>query len=127
MSVVDKNIELMLGDGECSMKALLLKESIAGNAGSVEFEGKTYPCAAANFYYDEGTGEMLCFTNYPGSEYEGRPQGTFRLAMNLEGKGFLACYFRVVDAFLDESLTEANRVLGKTIARYNALGGEERE
>ncbi len=57
--VVASNLALM----RTKMIKHLNTESIGGNAGSVEIDGKCYSCAAANMYVDCATGRILVFGN----------------------------------------------------------------
>lgn len=56
--VIQHNIKMM----NTEMKQVLMTESIGGNAGEIEIEGKICPCAGANGYMNE-TGKILAFGN----------------------------------------------------------------
>lgn len=57
--IVKHNLKMLFDD----MEKLLLEESIGGNAGSIEIDGKKYPCAVANGYVSQTTGEIVVFGN----------------------------------------------------------------
>src|SRR3989338_315901 len=60
-SIMRKNVQLMLSLEEGGMMHLITLESIGGNADIY----KGYPCVAANFYYNNQTGEIIVFQNKP--------------------------------------------------------------
>lgn len=76
---VEKNLVML----ETDMIDLLYGESLGGNAGSFNFEGKKYLCGAANFFVDPSTGEIKKFGNWQDIEPEIRenyPEATLFVA-----------------------------------------------
>ncbi|HJX05718.1 MAG TPA: hypothetical protein VJ461_03340 [Candidatus Nanoarchaeia archaeon] len=78
--IVAKNLELMMSSKEGGMQSLLASESIGGNAG----KWRKCSCAATNFHYDPGTGEIKYFGNSPAipSEMLKLPSHYFRIAVD---------------------------------------------
>ena len=63
-SLPDKKIVAHnLGMLNVDMINLLMSESIGGNAGAVEINGKRYRCGGANGYANPETGEIVVFDN----------------------------------------------------------------
>lgn len=58
-AIIDHNLQMLNKD----MVNFLSTESIGGNAGSIEINGKKYNCGAANGYADPETGKIIVFDN----------------------------------------------------------------
>ncbi len=82
--IVTHNIEMLNKD----MLDLLGGESIGGNAGDVEIDGKFYSCAGANGYADKKTGKIIVFGNIQDIKdkniIENNLDFTLRVAVNSE-------------------------------------------
>lgn len=64
--IVSSNLEKMKGE----MEDLLRGESIGGNAGRYEIDGKKFPCGAANAQFNRLTGEIVVFGNIQDNEVQ---------------------------------------------------------
>ncbi|MDP3639773.1 MAG: hypothetical protein Q8R53_01045 [Nanoarchaeota archaeon] len=82
-----------------------------------------YPCVAANFFFDEKTGEIVYFGNLqhvPRQIREKYAEGTFRLAIDWMKSGKLS----IVNLYLWRSCPgEARYSLEETVRLYNEQYG----
>ena len=86
--VVSHNIEMLTKD----MVDLLNTESIGGNAGTAEINGKKYRCGAANGFANPETGEIVMFGNIQNIPKDLAVQNiefTLRVAMNWQTGKFI--------------------------------------
>ncbi len=108
--VVEHNLKMLKED----MWELLKEESMGGNAGSIEVNGKRYPCAAANGYANSKTGEIIIFGNIQDIDQKivkSNSHITLRIEM-FESK--------IIDFFGKEKISEEGRVnIEKAIEEYN--------
>jgi len=120
--IIKQNIKLMTGAGRGHMPSLLMQESMGGNAGKLEANGKRYPCSATNFAFDQNTGEIKCFDNpqnWP-MEYRGLPRGVFRIAIDFPG----TAKYHIIEVHIEgHSTTEAKEIIDLTVAEYNQVYG----
>ena len=107
-TTVEKNLEMMVGTEPGHMQAVLILESFAGNAG----DG-----AAANFYYDQYTGEIQYFQNIqfvPKLIAENYEPGTFRVTMDIkEGSE------KIVEFLHGKITRKAKKTIESSIKEYN--------
>lgn len=119
--IVERNLERMTKWGGGYMRPLILDESMGGNAG----KWQDYSCAAANFYYDAKTGEIICFGNCQKISREIQEkflQGTFRIAVDMRKTG----KYRIVDAGLGSQVQDtARETLEASIEEFNKQYGFE--
>jgi len=119
--IVERNLEKMKGGETGCMRPLILDESIGGNAGNWQ----EHSCAAANFYYDAKTGEIICFGNcqkVPGEIREKFLQGTFRIAVDMRKTG----RYRIIDAGMGSQVQDtARETLEASIEEFNRRYGFE--
>lgn len=81
--VIQNNINKLKVD----MIRLLMTESLGGNAGTVQIDGKEYTCAGANGFANRETGEILIFENYQNVPAEIRESAEpFLLKVAIVGK-----------------------------------------
>jgi hypothetical protein len=120
--VVQKNLKKMNGE----MMELLMSESIGGNAGTVEVDGKEYVCAAANGYADRETGEIYIFENYqniPENIKDKQQHFLFRVAIvgkYLESVNTNNDRPRIIDFIEKERFSERGRLsIQEAIDRFN--------
>jgi len=129
--LINKNLELMKSEEDGGMEILLHKESFGGNAGHA-LDGR--PCAGANFYFDDKTGEFITFTNKaPENIRQLYIKGVFIVAKDQQKreKEVLSSYVIKVKPNLLEKLellagTEqvnnyAKEVMQRSVELYNAL------
>ncbi|MEW6407515.1 MAG: hypothetical protein AB1465_02385 [Patescibacteria group bacterium] len=131
--LIEQNLVKMKPGGE--MNNLLAFESMGGNAGGVEMEGRYYPCIGMNGYFDRHTGEIKVFGNIQevpeeirdGSNYEGfifritspsyddiiNKRRAYKLIISVHYKDSLGRKVRL------EPENEAEDVLKETAERYN--------
>lgn len=64
--IIDLNLNMMNSD----MLDLLFNESIGGNAGNYEIDGKKYFCGGANARFNRITGEIVVFGNIQDSKVQ---------------------------------------------------------
>ena len=110
--LIQKNLEMMAGCRIGGMKRLLMFESFGGNAGYCGRE----PCAAANFYYNAETGEIVCFGNHQDVSQDIREKyqvGFFRVTLGLSGRS------EIVDFDFNWADSLAGEVLNESARRYN--------
>ncbi len=116
--IIKKNLEKMVGENETDMDAILMRESMGGNAG--RWHG--FSCQAANFYFLKWNGKIICFGNIqdvPAEIRKDNPQGTFRLALNN-----ILLKYRIVDLILPENVSvEAKKNLYNTLEEWNRQYG----
>lgn len=117
--LIESNLGKMRGNSRSEMVPLLMEESIGGNAGHCG----TYPCIAANFFFQPMTGEIVYFGNWqhvPEKIRERTAEGTFRLAIDWNKSWKLS----VVDMYVRGSCSgEARRCLEETVREYNGRYG----
>ncbi len=108
------------------MSYLLNNESLGGNAGEVEIEGKPYSCAAANGYADVVTGKIVAFGNFQDVPeiIRSRNQAfVFRVALDLEvveGKPSGRGFFKIVGFYEKEFFSQnARGILEESIKLWN--------
>ncbi len=108
--IVEHNLRMLKKD----MHQVLNSESIGGNAGSIEVEGKRYPCVATNGYVDSKTGEIVAFGNFQNIDKEtvkNSAEITLRISF-FDGK--------IVDFFGKEKISqEGLQNIEKAIEQYN--------
>lgn len=122
--VVRKNLERMTGERYNDMPAVLVAESMGGNAG---YEGDCV-CAAVNFYYVRETGEIMHFGNEPKIPEEcrqSRPNrefgwGTFRVAYNFNPEKDLP-RSRIVNTYTYLGEGQAKQNLEESAEEWNKL------
>ena len=117
--VVMQNVALMHSQRPGGMGYVLKEESMGGNAGAL---GK-YNCYAANFFYNENTGEVRWFWTeelrcVPSEIQSSCKEGLFRLAVN-----FILEKDRVVDIVLPELILPAAYTLQESAREYNQIFG----
>jgi hypothetical protein len=116
---VTKNLALMKGRKKGGMEALLLTESLGGNAG---FMPDRRSCGATNFYFDKDSGDIKCFGNFQDVPEEIRsqyPLGTFRIAIDSARQYRL----EIVETQLQENcpISEtARQAIQRSVEMYNA-------
>jgi hypothetical protein len=120
-SIIEKNLEKMTSNNDGDMPPLLQEESYGGNAGF----WKGYSCAAANFHYDQDTGEIIAFGNIQDLSreiVEKYPSHFFRVAADF----FKSWKKRIVDYSAPKYVSaEARSILEETVAEYNRRHGFE--
>jgi hypothetical protein len=103
------------------MMRLLTVESIGGNAGFVEINGRKIPCAAARGFADAQSGEIIDFGNFqniPGKTRNAYPEFIFRIAVDLRRRN---PFYRIVESSFDASFTaKARKLLQESVERWNA-------
>ena len=117
--VTEHNSQMLNHD----MLRLLEAESIGGNAGSIEIDGKKYSCAAANGFANPDTGEIIMFGNIqdiPRDIVKNNIGFTLRVAMDWQKGGF----FKIVHFFVSshdkkEFSTEGKLVIESAINKWN--------
>lgn len=118
--IIARNFQKMNSE----MIGLLRRESMGGNAGDVEIDGKRYPCAAANAWVDRESGEIKMFGNFQEIPEEIRSSNVnicFRIAVNFFGEGRKG-FFRIVNILDKETLSAfAQEVIDASAADYNSL------
>jgi len=130
--IIKRNLDLMNGLKHAGqMGYLLARETMGGNAGYMP-DGR--PCAAANFYFNQKTGEIEYFGNFQEVPREirlRRASGVFRIAIDLENysKEIVEIYYREYYAPLEfriikisdatEVSDSAKFVLQKSAELYN--------
>jgi len=123
--IVNRNLRLMRSSEEGGMRLLLGRESLGGSA--VVIEGKNYPLAVANFFYNED-GRIGHFGNWeyvPEDIKRGCRHGTFLAAADLSEDAF----FRIVETGLEGHLLGAifqiseycKANIAESVRRYNLL------
>lgn len=114
-SIQAQNLQIM----STEMLVLLSSESIGGNAGHEEVEGRRLPCAAANGYADPQTGKIVSFGNFqdiPKDILKGNQEFTLRVALDIR-KG----HSRIINFFGAEKFSKKGRKNIETaIERYNS-------
>lgn len=109
--IVLHNLEML----NTAMQTLLSSESIGGNAGKCEIDGKRYQCAAANGFADKITGKIMAFNN----DVKNRPgeqSFTLRLALSIQKGGF----FHIVEFINAEDFSADGRAaIESAIEAYN--------
>jgi len=118
--IISHNLDEM----RSSMMRLLTVESIGGNAGFVEIEGRKLPCAAARGFADGQTGKIIDFGNFQNIPKKIRttyPEFIFRVAVDL---GRRNPFYRIVESSFDASFTsKARKLLQESVERWNAQSG----
>jgi hypothetical protein len=103
------------------MMRLLTVESIGGNAGFAEINGRKIPCAAARGFADGQTGEIIDFGNFQNIPRKIRntyPEFIFRIAVDLRRRN---PFYRIVESSFDASFTaNARKLLQESVERWNA-------
>lgn len=121
--IVEENLEKMVEIERGGMHYLLLNESIGGNAGV----WNKFPCAGANFLYDE-EGKIEYFGNFPeaidylkkGLKEGNYKEGILRVAVDLNDTG----KFRIIKIFTQPETEESSQKnLIETIRKYNMRYG----
>ncbi len=106
------------------MIRLLSNESMGGNAGSIQIEGKNYSCSGANLYVDSETGEIVVFGNSQDLDpklMEGKNLVTFKVAFDLK-TSFHNGFFRIVKTYGLENLSPQARVMIEScVEQYNEV------
>lgn len=117
IQVPQENLRIM----NSLMQDTLYRESVGGNAGSVQIEGVAYSCAAANFYINKETGKIVIFGNFQSIPERIRDDEqylpmVFKIAVDPKTLGF----FKIVatSGYKDLS-TEATENLRESIRLYN--------
>ncbi|MEM4271715.1 MAG: hypothetical protein QXD13_01345 [Candidatus Pacearchaeota archaeon] len=123
-TIIKGNLEKMESSEDGGMNFLVPKESIGGNAGIWE---RKYPCAVANFYYDNRTGGIIYFGNYPNALLNDfSKEGSFKIAINtfeLGKKRKSKKSYRILRLEAHESSETAREVLEETRKVYNERYG----
>ncbi len=117
--IVAENLHKMRGQEGGEMMALIVNESIGGNAGHLGL----YPCIAANFFFDEKTGKIVYFGNIqhvPEHIRQQYPEGTFRLAIDWMKSGKLCVINRYMRG---DCSPKAQQSLEETVRQYNEWYG----
>jgi len=124
--VIEHNLTMMDED----MQKLLNTESIGGNAGVVEIDGKKHSAAGANGYEKPENGEIMMFGNFQDikdrSITEDNAKFTLRVAMDrperIKTKNFRG-FFKIVDVYLEKNMNplspEGEENLRESIKRWN--------
>ena len=103
------------------MMRLLTVESIGGNAGFAEINGRKIPCAAARGFADAQTGEIIDFGNFQNVPRKIRntyPEFIFRIAVDLRRRN---PFYWIVESSFDASFTaNARKLLQESVERWNA-------
>lgn len=106
------------------MMRLLTVESIGGNAGFVEINGRKIPCAAARGFADGQTGKIIDFGNFQNIPKKIRntyPEFIFRIAVDLRRRN---PFYRIVESSFDASFTsKAKKLLQESVERWNTQSG----
>ena len=115
-----KNLEMM----NTEMQTLLYSESVGGNGGKLEVDGKKYSGAVANGYANPETGEIIAFGNSQNIPQEVKTKNqefTMRVAFDVN-RGF----FNVVDIVgIDGFSDSAMGTLHESMVRYNLYHEQE--
>lgn len=94
----------------------LLDESLGGNAGTTELDGKEYHCCAANGYAKADTGEIIMFGNFqdvPIDIRNNNPEFIMKAAL-------LEKYYKIVKFFHSEELSPRGvKNIEEAISKYN--------
>lgn len=122
--VIQHNINMLRED----MMELLMGESIGGNAGTVEIDGKEYTCAGANGFANRKTGEILIFENFQNVPEKIRESAVpFLLKVAIVGKDLSQVNPRndnprVVSFLNKENFSDVGRkAIQQAIDKYNAI------
>ncbi len=111
--IVQHNLKML----EKDILELLRRESMGGNAGAVEIDGKKYSCAAANGYANQETGKIAAFGNIQDIDEEvlkNNLKFTLRVAFGQNR------FFKIVNFHRNERLgQEALINIEKAIEEYN--------
>jgi hypothetical protein len=95
-------------------------ESIGGNAGFYEIEGRAYPCAAINGYHDSESGKIITFGNFQQVSPDIRANNqtfTFKIALKMDG---VKWEIHIIDVLFNSSPTQrAKEALEQTAAEWN--------
>lgn len=106
------------------MRKVLRSESIGGNAGSIQIEGKAYGCAGANAYVNPVSGRIEVFGNIqdiPSELTAGKALLNMRVAFSMEVPTH-GGFFRIVEVFgLDKLGAQARKAIEASIDEYNSL------
>lgn len=116
--IIRKNLEKMSGKNRDDMPAVLMGESLGGNA--EDWNG--LPCGAANFYFKKWNGEIIIFGNLqylPAGITKNNPNGTFVLAIKL--KEGVAKIIKII--LPKDTADEAKKNLKSTADEYNRQHG----
>tara|TARA_Y100000034_G_scaffold90300_1_gene108760 strand:+ start:769 stop:1233 length:465 start_codon:yes stop_codon:yes gene_type:complete len=117
--IVARNLKMMFSSEEGGMWDLLIGESIGGNAGHYGDGFESGSCAAANFYFDDESGDIKYFGNWQNVPENIRghyPQGTLRCAMSGPLSG------QIVEPLLNDRVIDGARSnLLSSVDVYNAL------
>lgn len=101
------------------MLAFINQESFGGNAGSVEIDGKRYPCAGANGYADPRTGEIKIFgniQNIPKDIARENVAFSLRVAMDFKNGEFM----KIIGFFGAENFSpQGKNVIESAINQWN--------
>ncbi|KKT82553.1 MAG: hypothetical protein A3B99_00720 [Candidatus Yanofskybacteria bacterium RIFCSPHIGHO2_02_FULL_44_12b] len=114
--VVAWNLEKLRKD----MVDLLMTESIGGNAGAVDVDGKKYSCGGANGYANSETGEIIVFGNIQDIQdkkiLENSSSFTLRVALDRQ-RGF----FKITEIlFGSDHISGAGRLaIEEAVKRWN--------
>jgi len=129
MTLIDKNLELMISNEPGGMYEVLIGESMGGNAGRFG----NYLCAGANFYFNENTGEIIYFgniQNVPDPIVDNCADGIFRVAWCMESNKYL-----IIETCLDlwkhewseeiKISEDAKNILEQSVNEFNKKYGFE--
>ena len=119
--IVEKNLELMVGEHPNNMHYFLMSESIAGNAG----RWKGMECGAANFFYEPLTGEIQYFANSQhADDSEALEEATFRIAVKLGDGLKKPTKYRIITCRVPLDIKEkAKQNIAETVWEYNKRYG----
>ena len=127
-SIIEKNLEKMVGDNKGDMFPLLCNESMGGNAS----RWKGLSCAGANFYYDPLNGEMQYFENsqhVPEDILDRCSHGILRVAIRIRHKvapGEHHTKYRIIRCLTPINIRPAAKAnIEETIKEYNKRYGFE--
>ena len=118
--VVTRNLMMLNWD----MIHLLNNESIGGNAGAVEINGKKYSCGGANGYANPETGQIIVFDNIQNIRdrkiVEENIAFTLRVAMDWKAGNFIKIVNFYVEDYNKMRLSDKAKLAIETaIAEWN--------
>ena len=119
--VDEHNLDMLNKD----MQELLMGESLGGNAGFVEIEGKKYSCAAANGYVNPETGKIVAFGNIqdvPPEIVRRNIPFTLKVAFGMKQGG----YFKIMEVISSSEKFSANcrPAIQSAVDKWNAEHGK---
>ena len=104
-----------------SMMRLLMEESVGGNAGTIEMNGKPFSCAAARGFADAHSGKIVAFGNYqdvPENIRSVYPEFVFRIVVGV-GQG--SPLLRIIECSSGDSFSsKAKAMLEKSVELWNS-------